>query len=342
MLIAYLWDLHWASSSVGAALDDPSRVLLFAGACLGLPFGAWASTQWCAVIGWEGCVILAAACRSLQRRNATLLRQLVPVLLLAMHALLVSLLIAVGRAGGDPRSALTSHYAFAPTLFWIAVVVVTACVTFTAWPAWIWFGRRGGVALVAFVCAMLAVAYVKVNVDGFRAAFARSRNLQMARTALLSSAGPSREVLRFLYPPDEERVQRLIGDLRKYRLGPFSTDGAERDLEGPVATATATESADGYLDGGDCNGTTGWAWDPAYPDAPVMLDIWSGDTLIGRVRADWFRWDLRAAGKGNGQHAFRFLFPTQTVLRTGQVVTVTFADTQKSIRGSPKVVPCRD
>ena len=60
------------------------------------------------------------------------------------------------------------------------------------------------------------------------------------------------------------------------------------------------------------------------------------------MRADWFRWDLRAAGKGDGQHAFRFLFPTQTELRTGQVVTVTFADTQKPIRGSPKIVPCLD
>ena len=267
MLIAYLWDFHWATSSIGAALANPIRVLLFAGACLGLPFGAWGGH---AVVrddpAVESCAILAAACWSLHRRNAPLLRQLVPVLLLAMHGLLVAQLIAVGRAGGDPRSALTSHYAFGPTLFWIAVLVVTASETLVAWPTRTWFGHRRGVAAVAVVCAILAVAYVRVNVEGYREAFARSRNLQMARTTLLSSAGPSREVLRFLYPPDEERVQRLIGDLRTYPLGPFST--AIDDTHPALieqTTATATDLADGYLEGGDCNGTTGWAWDPHTP-----------------------------------------------------------------------------
>ena len=100
--------------------------------------------------------------------------------------------------------------------------------------------------------------------------------------------------------------------------------------------------ADGFLDGGDCIGATGWAWDPAYPDAPVEVDVWIGDALIGTVTANWFRWDLLAAGKGNGQHAFRFYFPEQSVLRTGRDVRVTFSGTDRPVPGSPKTVYCLD
>ena len=101
-------------------------------------------------------------------------------------------------------------------------------------------------------------------------------------------------------------------------------------------------NSDGFHDGGDCSGTTGWAWDAAHPDAPVVLDVWSGDTLLGTVTANWFRWDLRTTGKGNGQHAFRFLFPAQMELQTGRVVSVTFAGTLRPLRGSPRLVECRD
>ena len=338
---AYFWNLHWATSAVGAAVSHPIRVLLFIGACLGLPFGSWAGPQWSAVVGFEACVILGVACWSLQRRNPLLCRQLFPVLLLALHGLLATVLIAIGRAGGDPGTALTSHYAFAPTLFWIAVCTVTAAETLSAWPARTTFARRRGFAAAVVVTALLTVAYANVNIAGYREAYARSRNLRMARAAVLSDA-PTREVLRFLYPPDEQRVQQLLHDLRRFGLGPYAS--ASRDPENALAdrAAAATDLAEGYFDGGDCTGTTGWAWDPGHPDAPIVLDIWTGDTRLGTVRADWFRWDLRAAGKGNGQHAFRFLFPNQAELRTGQLVTVTFADTQRPISGSPRMVPCRD
>src|SRR4029453_13284693 len=49
------------------------------------------------------------------------------------------------------------------------------------------------------------------------------------------------------------------------------------------------------------------------------------DTLLGTVTANWYRWDLANTGKGNGQHAFLFLFLTQTDVSTGRLVKVTFA-----------------
>ena len=74
----------------------------------------------------------------------------------------------------------------------------------------------------------------------------------------------------------------------------------------------------------------------------MALDVWSGDSLLGTVTADWFRWDLLAKGKGDGQHVFRFLFPMQGTLGTGRMVKITFAGTDRSLRGSPKIVYCRN
>ena len=130
----YVWHLFWAASSVSAALRHPGRVALFAGACLGLPFASWTSPDWSAVVGWGGFVTLGAASWSIYRCAPLRFRGLQPFLLLATYGLLVSILIAIGRAGGNPQSALTSHYAFAPTLFWMGVVVVLSTAVQAVWP----------------------------------------------------------------------------------------------------------------------------------------------------------------------------------------------------------------
>ena len=53
---------------------------------------------------------LALAAWWLHTSNRPLFRKLYPFLLFAAHGVLVCFLIAVGRSGGDPQSALTSHY----------------------------------------------------------------------------------------------------------------------------------------------------------------------------------------------------------------------------------------
>jgi len=341
---AYVWQLLWAASSVSAALRHPGRVALFAGACLGLPCASWTSPDWSAIVGWGGFVALCTASWGIYRCAPLRFRSLHPFLLLATHGLLVSILIAIGRAGGDLQTALTSHYAFAPTLFWMTLVVVLPAAVQVVWHR---LGRRARpVALGAIVSAtaILGIGYVRSNLHGYREAYARSRNLQMALAVSASTIAPPREVLRFLYPPDEGRPQRLMSELRTFCLGPFSPRSGRETarLVQQFTTVPVSGSSDGFHDGGDCNGTTGWAWDPAHPDAAVVLDVWSGDTRLGTVTANWFRWDLWTAGKGNGQHAFRFLFPTQMQLQTGRVVTVTFAGTQRALRGNPRLVQCRE
>jgi hypothetical protein len=59
----------------------------------------------------------------------------------------------------------------------------------------------------------------------------------------------------------------------------------------------------------EATGITGWAQDPAHPEAPVCLDILAGGRLIGQVLANRYREDLQRAGLGNGRHGFAFTPP---------------------------------
>jgi Hint domain len=53
----------------------------------------------------------------------------------------------------------------------------------------------------------------------------------------------------------------------------------------------------------------GWAQNVAHPEAPVCLDIYAGDRLIGQVLANRYREDLELAGLGSGRHSFEFKPP---------------------------------
>ena len=344
VLLIYLWDLRWApSSSATAFFDYPSRLVAFTGACLGLPFAFWMTPGWAAVVGYGSLIPFVVSGLWLHVKDRARLRSMYPFLLFALHGAVVCVLIALGRSKGDPQGALTSHYSFAPNLYWIAVLTVTVVTCAEAWPVFTFRGRLVGLTLAATVALVLATFYVKGNAEGYHRAYTRSRNLQMALATLSFSTTPPPPVLRFLYEPDERRALALVEELRAANLGPFSgavaAEPAHVEQFDPVP---AGEQPEGVLDGGDCYGATGWAWNPADPDRPVTVKIWSGDSLLGTATANWFRWDLLAAVKGNGQHAFHFSFPAQSRLGTGRVVTVTYGDTNTLLWQSPKTIHCRD
>jgi hypothetical protein len=119
--------------------------------------------------------------------------------------------------------------------------------------------RRVGLVLAAAVWLALAVCFAKGNVEGWHRAYTRSRNLQMALATLLSPTANPRPVLRFLYPPDEQRADRLVAEMQALKLGPFSTDttGAPTILAVQLNPAPAGLLADGFLEGGDCVGAYG-------------------------------------------------------------------------------------
>jgi glycosyltransferase involved in cell wall biosynthesis len=61
---------------------------------------------------------------------------------------------------------------------------------------------------------------------------------------------------------------------------------------------------EGYLDQADHRRLSGWAWNRGLPDVPLDIEVWEGSALVGHQPADLFRFDLKAAGVGNGYHAF--------------------------------------
>ena len=74
--------------------------------------------------------------------------------------------------------------------------------------------------------------------------------------------------------------------------------------------AVLPPSYEGFLEVADCSVVLGWAYNASDPNAVVDVDIYSGNVKLGTARADAFRPDLVSAGKGNGQHAFRFVTPS--------------------------------
>ena len=69
----------------------------------------------------------------------------------------------------------------------------------------------------------------------------------------------------------------------------------------------------GYVDEVSPRRIAGWAQNVAHPEAPVCLDIYAGDRLIGQVLANRYREDLERAGLGSGRHSFEFTPPVGLV-----------------------------
>lgn len=67
----------------------------------------------------------------------------------------------------------------------------------------------------------------------------------------------------------------------------------------------------GQIDRCDAEFVEGWLLNPDRPDHRIVLQVLSGDTLIGECKADNFRRDLHDAHFGDGSCAFQFRFPTR-------------------------------
>jgi hypothetical protein len=65
----------------------------------------------------------------------------------------------------------------------------------------------------------------------------------------------------------------------------------------------------GFVDRVGAGVISGWAQDEAAPEAPVCLDVFADGRRIGRVLANAYRADLRAAGMGSGCHGFALAAP---------------------------------
>ncbi len=79
---------------------------------------------------------------------------------------------------------------------------------------------------------------------------------------------------------------------------------------------------------------SGWAANPGLPSHRCRITVTLDGTPVGSGPADMFRADLLAAGKGDGNHAFRIAVPSGAVTRPGQAVDV-LADGYR-LQRSPK------
>jgi hypothetical protein len=65
----------------------------------------------------------------------------------------------------------------------------------------------------------------------------------------------------------------------------------------------------GWVDVAGPERLSGWALDEAAPERPVVLDVFAGGRRVGRVLANAYRGDVRAAGIGGGCHGFEMRLP---------------------------------
>ncbi len=96
----------------------------------------------------------------------------------------------------------------------------------------------------------------------------------------------------------------------------------------------------GSFDSADCNTISGWAWDPQQPNAPVSVNIYADNSLVGSVSANQFRQDLLDAGIGNGVHGFSFATPANLKDGLPHQIRVLIVSTMSDINGSPKTITC--
>src|ERR1700730_12750611 len=76
----------------------------------------------------------------------------------------------------------------------------------------------------------------------------------------------------------------------------------------PTQRAKVPGSADygGNVDIANYTEIAGWAWGRDHTEEHLTVDIYDGDTVLGRAVADKFRQDLLKRNMGDGKHGFSF------------------------------------
>jgi len=111
-----------------------------------------------------------------------------------------------------------------------------------------------------------------------------------------------------LYPQHQEPLQQTLCAPRPM-AGP-ALEQALRPIVARAAAAAATGKLCGHVDEITTAGLIrGWAWDQRNPELPVLLEIFVHGRMIGTVLACDYRADVQAAGYGQGNCGFSFLFP---------------------------------
>ena len=136
------------------------------------------------------------------------------------------------------------------------------------------------------------------------------------------------------------RVER-VDDGKELQGSPMVIEAAP--AAAAIATTGVTEPAlHGMLDVATRGQIKGWARSEAHPDQPVALQILDNGVPIARVLANRHRADLRAAGFGDGRHAFEFTIPGGLSPLGRHVISVRCELDGHDLPGSPMVIEAAD
>jgi hypothetical protein len=99
------------------------------------------------------------------------------------------------------------------------------------------------------------------------------------------------------------------------------------DVMAPQYEGSIDEMRDGVI--------SGWARDGARPDIALTVELLDSGETVSRVRADGFREDLLAAGKGAGRHSYRLPLPTSLLDGRGHSLRVRITGSEFELPNGP-------
>jgi hypothetical protein len=92
----------------------------------------------------------------------------------------------------------------------------------------------------------------------------------------------------------------------------------------------------GFLGGASEQSIFGWAMNEKNVDEAVMVSIYDGDALLGAVKADVFRKDLRDTKIGTGNYGFAFPIPASLFDGKTHRIHAKVQGTSFELKNSPK------
>ena len=304
-------------------------------AYLGSPLG-FARPHLSAAIGVVGILLLAAGGAAAAARD---FRRALPWMVLAAEAIVVASVTVLGRGFNGSAGAMVSRYAMVAALFWVAVAALVSLAVAVPAPAW----RRRAALVIA---GLAALGYASAYARGLNQVLIFTRARSAGRMAVLSYESAPDDVLRTIYPPSPARLRQYARALEARRLGPFADRRPEAPAAGPRTDDSLVHAApwgyEGIVESANCDGVSGWAWYP-LDEAPLVVEIYDGEKVLGTTRANLYRPDLRKAGKGDGAHAYSYRVGARLADGRSHLIRVRIAGVRGDLprlgRGGPVVCP---
>ncbi|MFD1143457.1 hypothetical protein ACFQ4C_20190 [Larkinella insperata] len=102
----------------------------------------------------------------------------------------------------------------------------------------------------------------------------------------------------------------------------------------------ATGNYEGFLDKVECGTIRGWVWDSKQPNTPLPVEFSADGIVIGSTLANIYRQDIKAAGKGNGEHVYNFRTPEHIKDGKSHSISARVLGTSYVLKWAPKTVEC--